>query len=189
MKKLIFIILAAAAALTLFPQDSGFLQADGVFPVNNRTYVPNMIKLFDAAQKTIHVLMLEGNYFPDRPEGINMQLYNAMFDAAKRGVKVTVILDQSDFNMNQSKKNLDMGEFFRENGVDVFYDDPSTTTHSKTLIVDSLYTVVGSTNWSYYALEKNNESSVIIKSKPVAEAYENYFEEVKKSSSEKMSVL
>lgn len=189
MKKTLLLILIAASAILLFSQNGGFMSADGVFPVNNRTYVPNMIKLFGSAQKTIHVIMLEGNYFPDRPDGINMQLYNAMFDAAKRGVKVTVILDQSDFNMNQSKKNLDMGEFFRENGVNVLYDDPSTTTHAKTLIVDSLYTVVGSTNWSYYALEKNNESSVIIKSRLVAEVYEKYFDELKKTSSEKMSVL
>jgi len=187
MKKLfiaIFILISLSALIyaeSPVYEEKGYLQAEGVYPVNNRSYVPNIIKLFDNAKKTIHILMLEGNYFPDRQDGINMQLYNAMFAAVKRNVEVVVIIDQSDFNMNQSKKNLLMGEFFRENGVDVLYDDPSVTTHSKTLMVDSLYTVVGSTNWSYYALEKNNESSVIIKSKAVAESYENYFEELRRS--------
>lgn len=154
------------------------LESEGVMAVNNRNYAPNVIKLFDSAGKTIHILMLEGGYYPERPEGINLELYKSMFRALERGVDVKIILDNSGFNPSQTERNLKLGNFLAENGVQVYYDDPEVTTHSKTLIVDSIYSVVGSTNWSYHALEKNNECSVLIKSAAVAREYEKYFDVV-----------
>ena len=168
--------------LTAFAGSLEVLPAEGVMPVNNRNYASNVIKLFDSAQKTIHILMLEGGYYPERPEGINLKLYQSMFRAIERGVDVKIILDNSGFNPSQTERNKKLGDFLADNKVNVYYDDPEVTTHSKTLLVDSIYSVVGSTNWSYHALEKNNECSVLIKSAAVSKKYEEYFDEVLKKA-------
>ncbi|MGE3063170.1 MAG: phospholipase D-like domain-containing protein [bacterium] len=176
-KRLIFFTVMLLSSL-IFCKDIEILSADGVMPMNNRNYASNAIKLFDSAQKTIHILMLEGGYYPERPEGVNLKLYQALFRAVQRGVDVKIIIDYSGFNPSQNVRNQKLGDFLASNNVKVYYDDPDVTTHSKTLIVDSLYSVIGSTNWSYHALEKNNECSVLIKSAAVALQYEKYFTDV-----------
>jgi phosphatidylserine/phosphatidylglycerophosphate/cardiolipin synthase-like enzyme len=45
-------------------------------------------------------------------------------------------------------------------------------------MVDDQLTVVGSTNWSYYALDQNNETSVLIRSPEINRQYRDYFQEV-----------
>ncbi|MEK7290856.1 MAG: phospholipase D-like domain-containing protein, partial [Planctomycetota bacterium] len=44
-------------------------------------------------------------------------------------------------------------------------------THNKILVIDNYITIVGSTNWTYSALKKNHEASVLIKSRSVAESF------------------
>jgi cardiolipin synthase len=177
--KIMFLsILFLFCGLFIAAKDIEILAVEGVMPMNNRNYSSNAIKLFDSAEKTIHILMLEGGYYPERPEGINQKVYLSLFRAVERGVDVKIILDNSGFNPSQTERNRKLGDYLSENKVKVYYDDPEVTTHSKTLIIDSLYSVIGSTNWSYSALERNNECSVLIKSSSVAKKYEEYFREV-----------
>lgn len=186
---ILLISVAVLAGDTYTEMGIEYYTADGVYPLNNRDYAPNVINLFRQAGKTIHIFMLEGGYYPNYPTGVNSQLYNALFEAAERGVEVKIVLDQAGYNPGQSLRNLELGEYLRSGGVDVYYDDPETTVHSKTLIVDSIYTVVGSTNWSYWALDKNNECSVLIKSNDVGLVYEDYFNEIMSKSFPKMTVI
>ena len=58
------------------------------------------------------------------------------------------------------------------------YDPPNVTTHSKLLIVDGQKSLVGSTNWTYSALTRNHEVSVIVSSPEVARSLEKYFLDV-----------
>lgn len=170
-------------------EEFDFLPAEGAITVNNRDYAPAVLKLFNEASKTIHIMMLEGGYYEGYPDGANEQLYRALGEAVKRGVEVIVILDQAGHNPSQSLRNLQLGDHLETYGVHVYYDAPEVTTHTKTLIVDSLYTVVGSTNWSYHALDKNNECSVLFKSKELSLFYENVYEELLKESTAEMTVL
>lgn len=195
MNKLLIITIALLASIAVLAGETHtemgieFYDAEGVYPLNNRDYAPNVINLFRQAQNTIHIFMLEGGYYPNYPTGVNSQLYNTMFEAVQRGVDVKIVLDQAGYNPGQSLRNLELGEYLRSGGVDVYYDDPEATVHSKTLIVDSMYTIVGSTNWSYWALDKNNECSVLIKSRDIALEYEDYFAEIMSKSFPKMTVI
>ena len=182
MNKIIYLCIFLLICVSIHSKDFELLFVEGVMPMNNRNYASNAIKLFDSAQKTIHILLLEGGYYPERPEGINLKIYQSLFRAVERGVDVRIILDNSGFNPSQTERNKKLGDFLFENKVKVYYDDPEVTTHSKTLIIDSIYSVVGSTNWSYHALEKNNESSILIKSVEVGKSYEKYFSEILEKS-------
>jgi phosphatidylserine/phosphatidylglycerophosphate/cardiolipin synthase-like enzyme len=70
-----------------------------------------------------------------------------------------------------------------DGGVNVIYDALTKTTHAKWMVADGEYTLLGSTNWTYYALTSNNEASVLIRSKEVAKELVDYFNRVKASGS------
>ena len=63
----------------------------------------------------------------------------------------------------------------------VRYDPVGVTTHTKLLIIDGEIGIVGSTNWTYSALEKNHEVSVLIRSPEVARNLYHYFQRVWKT--------
>jgi phosphatidylserine/phosphatidylglycerophosphate/cardiolipin synthase-like enzyme len=48
------------------------------------------------------------------------------------------------------------------------------------MVVDGEFCLIGSTNWTFYALTNNNEVSVLIQSKGLAKALIEYFNQVKK---------
>ena len=145
------------------------LPASDVQIITNRDYFPAVYKLFNDAEESIYIFMFTARIYPDYPDDVNWKLLDAIIEAKERGVDVKVILDASSWNRDNTMKNKQMADALKERGIEVFYDPLDVTSHSKLLIVDHRFTVIGSTNWSYYALEKNNEASVIIDSKPVAE--------------------
>jgi phosphatidylserine/phosphatidylglycerophosphate/cardiolipin synthase-like enzyme len=56
----------------------------------------------------------------------------------------------------------------------VWWDPPESQTHAKMVMIDDTV-VVGSTNWTIFAVEgQNNELSVALDSPEVAEVYRGY---------------
>ncbi|HAF07057.1 MAG: phospholipase D-like domain-containing protein [bacterium] len=179
MKKIFLTFFIFIIFLSLISEEEiGLLPVEGVLPMNNRDYTPTLIKLFNNAQKTIHAVIYQAGYYPDYSEGEPTELQNSLIDAAKRGVKVVLLVDQSSWNPSLSIKNEEYAKYMREFGVEVYFDMPDITTHAKFVVIDSSITVVGSTNWSFYALAKNNECAVALKSKEISLKYENFFEKI-----------
>jgi cardiolipin synthase len=50
------------------------------------------------------------------------------------------------------------------------------------VVIDEYITIVGSANWTYGALRKNHEASVMIKSRDVALAFERKLKKIEKKS-------
>jgi phosphatidylserine/phosphatidylglycerophosphate/cardiolipin synthase-like enzyme len=100
-------------------------------------------------------------------------------------VKVEVLLEVREGEDRTAKRNRHTGKILSDGGVEVVYDSLSKTTHAKCMVVDGKLTLLGSTNWTYYALTSNNEASVLIRSKEVAKAFTDYFNRVKDSGSKK----
>lgn len=181
MKRIFFLLLIIFAAVFLFCEEAAnaelfpFLPVEGVKAINNRDYVPELVKVIDSSKFFIHAVIYQVGHYPDYPDGVNTDLENAMIRAAGRGVDVDMVVDQSSWNPSMSVKNEEYAEYMRGFGVKVHFDPPDMNTHTKVVVIDSLYTVVGSTNWSFYALAKNNECAVLIKSREVAASYEKDF--------------
>jgi cardiolipin synthase len=124
---------------------------------------------------------------PKHTGGAEYQLVLDLINAHKRGVKVKVIFDQNvkfwekgkERNVIEKKSEYAY-ELLSENGVPVFYDNENRVTHNKVLIIDKYITIIGSTNWTYSALRKNHEASVMIKSGSVALAFEGKFEKIER---------
>jgi phosphatidylserine/phosphatidylglycerophosphate/cardiolipin synthase-like enzyme len=159
--------------------------------LTNRDYFPAVHQLFQEAQRSIQVMMFSARYYTEKPRfagdiehvpGTPWSDTNILMDdlieASQRGVDVIVILDGSDWNESNTELNEAFGRLMAEGGVTVYMDDPEVTTHCKLIIVDDQFTVVGSTNWSYYALDQNNETSVMIRSPEINRDYREFYQEV-----------
>lgn len=162
------------------------LPAEDVEIINNRDYFPSVHELFKNAKKSIYVIMFSAYYYDDHPNSPSNLLLKDLADAKKRGLDVMVILDQCEDSPRgflKKKKIQPEGlegvvKFLEKNGIPYKLDKEDVTTHAKLIIVDEMYTVIGSTNWSYSALKKNNETAVIIKSDKVAGRYVDYLKNI-----------
>lgn len=143
--------------------------------VTNRDYYPEVYDLFDNAEKTIYVIMYDMKYYDYDTETEEMKLLSKLAHAALRGVDVKILLEQSDWNEDVNEDNYASGAYLHQYGADVRYDSKTVTTHCKTMIIDSVYTLVGSTNWSKSAINYNNESNVLLRGDDIADDFIDYF--------------
>lgn len=102
--------------------------------------------------------------------------------AAKRGVKVDVILDKS-----QEKATYGPWRALRRDGVRVYFDREHDTANNKIAIVDSKAVITGSYNFTKAAEDKNAENILILKNADdVIDAYienfDRHMEHAKKAS-------
>lgn len=151
----------------------------------NRDYYPSVKALFDNAEKTIHIIMYDMKYYDYDPQTEEMLLFNALVNAAGRGVSVYVVLEQSDWNADVNEDNELSGGILSSYGVDVRYDARTVTTHCKMMVIDSQKTLVGSTNWSKSAVSSNNEANVIMTGSEISLEFLDYFNTLWQNSFEK----
>jgi len=164
---------------TLYLPLSYSLSAEDVQLVIDTQYFQVAKKMISEAKSSIQVMMFEMGYYEEYPNTSSNLLIKELIDAKKRGVKVEVILEVREGEDRATKRNRHTGKILSKGGVEVIYDPPSKTTHAKLMVVDRHLTLLGSTNWTYYALTNNNEVSVLIRSKEVAKELIDYFNRVK----------
>jgi cardiolipin synthase len=179
MKKIILSNLFFLLLSTLYLPLSYSLPAEDVQLVTDAQYFQAAKKMIQEAKASIQVMMFEMGYYEEYPNTPSNLLIKELIDAKKRGMKVEVILEVREGEDRTTKRNHHTGKILSEGGVEVIYDPPSKTTHAKLMVVDRYLTLLGSTNWTYYALTNNNEVSVLIRSKEVAKELIDYFNRVK----------
>lgn len=176
--KVLFIIVLISFMSPLYP-----FPAEDIEIINNRDYFKRVHELFCDAKKSIYVIMFSAWYYDAYPDSPSNLLLRDLADAKKRGLDVKIILEQEEpagvglFKKKkiQPEQHERVVKFLKQNSIPYVLDSPDITTHSKLIIVDEIYTVIGSANWSFSALSKNNETSVVIKSQEVAKSYLLYF--------------
>ncbi len=184
----VFFILFSILGLSLRLKLVYPLPADDVILLIDEEYFPKVHKALTNAKKSILCVMFMAKLDPKHMGGDEYQLVLDLIGAHKRGVKVSVIFDQNikfwekGKKSNVIEKKSDYAyELLSRSGVPVFYDNEKRVTHSKVLVIDKYTTIIGSTNWTYSALRKNHEASVMIKSKSVARAFERKLERIEKN--------
>lgn len=102
-------------------------------------------------------------------------LADSLVRASKRGVAVKVILDATNTHTSSSKMKM-----LRANGlgggVQVKTENFAGKLHSKSIIIDDMYTVIGSMNFSRSGEGVNDENLLIIKDKNIAFFYKTFFQ-------------
>ena len=127
-----------------------------------------------AATKTIHLSMA---YFA--PDEIALA---ALIAAVKRGVKVQIILPgpHSDAALVQSASRAQWGALLKA-GAEIYQYQP-TMYHCKVLVVDGVWTSVGSTNFDNRSFRLNDEANLNVYDKDIAaRQIADFGEDLKKS--------
>ncbi|HAM39062.1 MAG: hypothetical protein A2474_00830 [Elusimicrobia bacterium RIFOXYC2_FULL_34_12] len=109
------------------------------------------------------------------------RLLRDFIDAHNRGVNVNIILEYPKpeyIKEGETLKNQDVFEKLKTAGINVRFDSPKRTTHSKVLVIDKETIILGSHNYSFDGLRYNNDTSVIIKDKGEAKKLIKYFENI-----------
>lgn len=133
------------------------------------------------AKKSIHLISFLFLVY-DKANSQTDQLLEDLIQAKKKGVKVSVILEYPKpyRGKEQPVQNRKVYERLKNAGVDVLYDDPLRTTHSKVLVIDEETVILGSHNYTYSGLGDNHEVSVLLKDKEKAKHLIEYFTRIKK---------
>ena len=96
----------------------------------------------------------------------------AVVNAHKRGIDVQVVLDKS-----QRTEKYSSADFLVHAGVPTWIDEKHAIAHNKIIIVDGLFVLTGSFNFTKSAEEKNAENLLLITDVKLAERYlENWVE-------------
>ena len=161
------------------------LPAEDVQVVVDTQYFQVAKRMIHEAKHSVQVMMFEMGYYDEHPDTPSNLLIKELVLAKKRGVKVEVILEAKEGEDRATKRNRHTGKVLSDGGVEVVYDSLSKTTHAKFMVVDGELSLLGSTNWTYYALTDNNEASVLIRSKEVARPLIEYFNRVKATGNKK----
>jgi len=144
--------------------------------VDTANYASALLSFIRQAQKSIHVVMYRISYYPRYGDSVTNDILNALIAAAARGLDVRVFMDDCAFYQDSAAANLEAARYLNDHGVDVRMDSPSETTHAKLVIIDGKTAVLGSTNWNYYSLEKNNEVDIaLVDLAGVAAVYDGFF--------------
>lgn len=98
------------------------------------------------------------------------QIAESLIKAKNRGVDVKIIIDALSASNKHSKH-----ETLRANGVLVKTETYAGKMHSKSMIIDDEYVVVGSMNFSNSGNNYNDENLVLIKDKNIAKFYKEFF--------------
>jgi phosphatidylserine/phosphatidylglycerophosphate/cardiolipin synthase-like enzyme len=142
--------------------------------LKNREYFHALSEKIQDARKQIAMafFLFKTSGHPDSyPEIILRELSKA----AQRGVQVVLVLEQDERpDSTVTQDNRDSSERLKKAGVEIHFDSPKKTTHTKLAVIDGRYTFIGSHNLTQSALKYNNELSVLIDSPVVSEKTLNY---------------
>ncbi len=104
-----------------------------------------------------------------------------LMNAAKRGVSVALILpglSDSTLSINVQRSHY---EDLLEEGIDI-YEMNTQVLHAKTISVDGVWSVVGSSNFDYRSASLNEEVDVIVLGKSTANQLDKKFNRDKKNA-------
>jgi hypothetical protein len=127
-------------------------------------YFPTTLASINNAKSSIYLLMYMIEIRDENSSDPVYQLTEALVAAHQRDVKVKVVIESE-----KSKESMKAFEILKNAGIDVAFDDPYYFTHDKVLVIDGSISIIGSHNWSTGALTRNHETSVLIRSKEIAE--------------------
>uniref|UniRef100_A0A7V3KMA7 phospholipase D n=1 Tax=candidate division WOR-3 bacterium TaxID=2052148 RepID=A0A7V3KMA7_UNCW3 len=169
-------------SITNFTDESSKVKA-----IFDSSYCDVVSNLIDNAQKEILIGMFQFSYYADKPESFSNKLLSKLIEKSKKGVKIKIILEGGEPFLGKGfyESVNEIIRLLKQANIEVKTDKRNKTTHAKFIVVDSRYILLGSTNWTYFGLQANNESNVLIESEALAKEFKKYFEKLWKESEEK----
>lgn len=151
--------------------------------LNNNNYVENIVKDIAKAKDNITCALfmykVDNHNINNLHEAVPL-ITSAFVNAAKRGVKVNIIFEKSNYEDDLSNiYNIKTAKYLENNGINVVFDNISRKLHAKMCLIDNKIIYTGSHNFTYSAMQKNSESSVKIVSEKDAHDVKKFFDSIK----------
>lgn len=105
----------------------------------------------------------------ENAKGYPEAVLKRLLAAAKRGVRVDVVVERNQDADDLNRSNAETAERLKQGGIRVCMDAPDRVMHTKLVVIDRRYVLIGSHNLTQSALKYNREASVWIDSAPLAE--------------------
>ena len=108
--------------------------------------------------------------FEDKKKYPTDEIVSEILNAKDRGIDIKVILDIDRKTDPFKSKEVNTGiyEYLKSNGIEVVFDYPEELTHSKLIVADEKYTIVGSHNLTAGSFFAYDDTSVFIDSEDYA---------------------
>jgi cardiolipin synthase len=107
---------------------------------------------------------------------LDEKMQGALMAAARRGVRVRVLVPGAiDHNIVRQASRRQFGAMLRA-GIQISEYTPALL-HSKTMVIDGVWSTIGSTNLDNRSFALNDELNLILYSRPVAQELERIFAE------------
>jgi cardiolipin synthase len=129
-----------------------------------------------SATRYIHIA--NAYFLPDK------QVRDSLAAAVKRGVDVEIMVPgrHIDLPLVRFASWMHYGKML-ESGVQI-YEYKHTMMHNKTMVVDGIYSTIGSINFDTRSMDRNEEESIAVYDRAFAEKMEEMFQEDKKNCKE-----
>ncbi|HDN84718.1 MAG TPA: hypothetical protein ENG47_03040, partial [Candidatus Aerophobetes bacterium] len=106
MKNKVWLNVLCVIILTLFISSSAVLSStQSIKIIKDQEYFPLVDRAIKNAKSSIQVIAFEVGYYPEHPLSPSNILIQDLIAAQRRGVRVRVILEVSDWNQRVTKKN------------------------------------------------------------------------------------
>ena len=138
-------------------------------------YPKIVVPLLQAAGHKIDILMYEWKWYTHENAGGVERFNLAVQTAARRGVKVRVLLNIESMGHAITKINSRTEQFLRLAGVEVKFGQIGVATHAKMLLIDDRFLVLGSHNISKGSFSRNQEASIVVEGGEAIRPYIDYF--------------
>jgi phosphatidylserine/phosphatidylglycerophosphate/cardiolipin synthase-like enzyme len=127
---------------------TGSTQVGNTTLLTDAAYEPALLTTIRSAKKTLDASMYDLNF--DGKDAKAQEVVDELVKAAKRGVKVKLMLEQdsSGFAPQITEANEKAFAYLKANGVDVHLDSPTQISHQKFIVGDGKDVLLGSTNWT-----------------------------------------
>ncbi|MDD5759632.1 MAG: phospholipase D-like domain-containing protein [Desulfobulbaceae bacterium] len=107
------------------------------------------------------------------------ELVEELIAARKRGVIINILFEKSGYDPKINKENQKVAERLQKHGVRVRFDSEKTTTHTKIVVIDRRYSLVGSHNFTGSALSHNHEASLLVDNQSLANQLLEYMRDIR----------
>lgn len=135
--------------------------------VGGNQFIPVVTSYLRSAARSIDIAVFDWRWFPLRGGSPAEAFNKEIIGAAKRGVIVRVVSQQRDLVIH-----------LNSHGIYARRPFSGSLLHTKLIIIDDRFVVVGSHNFTNAAFSKNHELSVLLDLPEKIAEYKAYFEEL-----------
>ena len=129
--------------------------------LNGPEYYARLMECVKGAKTCIEAALYTTSLREDNPRSQTKALLEALIEAKKRGVKVSLVVDfRGEASWKYGDKSYAAYYFLKERGIEAELDEAGTPLHAKVVVVDGAACLVGSSNWSDYAFTINDELNI-----------------------------